>query len=278
MQCISPVYLPEHHIWAPCTHCRMCKIQRSKEWTLRIMHELNYHKSSSFITLTYSEEHLPIDKSIKKDELQRFFKRLRKGIGGRKIKYYGCGEYGEQEGRAHYHAIIFGVGCAEHVIRIRNERKECLSGPVKEAWPQGFVTMGVVCGATARYVTDYIHKSYNGEMENYYQGRVQPFQMQSQGLGKSYAIDNAEQLMHNLGCTVKGHEVGLPRYYQKKLFSGEWDKYRYVHKAQENNEEIIKKYKEKGVSEEDVFAEEWKAREQRSKTKVALIDMKKREL
>jgi hypothetical protein len=34
-------------------------------------------------------------------------KRLRKKYSHKKLSFYHCGEYGEKQGRPHYHAIIF---------------------------------------------------------------------------------------------------------------------------------------------------------------------------
>ena len=43
----------------PCGKCSGCRLQKSREWANRCMLELQYHKSSYFVTLTYDEEHVP---------------------------------------------------------------------------------------------------------------------------------------------------------------------------------------------------------------------------
>ena len=43
----------------PCGNCLACKIQRSREWAMRLLHELEYWEKATFITLTYAPEHLP---------------------------------------------------------------------------------------------------------------------------------------------------------------------------------------------------------------------------
>ena len=48
-------------------------------------------------------------------------------------------------------------------------------------------------------------------------GLEAPFQLCSQGLGLDFALANSVQLHDNLGCTLNGQPVGLPRYYIKKL-------------------------------------------------------------
>jgi hypothetical protein len=65
---------------------------------------------TDFITLTYSDEHLPEDGSLNPEHLTRFWKRLRKNESADKkdwIRYFACGEYGEKRGRPHYHAMVF---------------------------------------------------------------------------------------------------------------------------------------------------------------------------
>ena len=59
------------------------------------------------LNLTYDDAHLPEHGQLWKDELQRFFKRLRKG--GYKFRYVASGEYGEKTRRPHFHIALFGM-------------------------------------------------------------------------------------------------------------------------------------------------------------------------
>ena len=79
-----------------------------------------------FLTLTYNDDNLPSDVGLHKDDLQRFFKRLRKALDTKKIRYFACGEYGDTTSRPHYHAIVFGLGLNEI------DKKY-----VTDAWPLG---------------------------------------------------------------------------------------------------------------------------------------------
>lgn len=79
----------------PCGKCKGCKMAHSREWAFRLLCELDtYQGQGIFLTLTYDDLHLPKDLSLHKEDLQNFFKRLRKALPGVKIKYYACGEYG----------------------------------------------------------------------------------------------------------------------------------------------------------------------------------------
>ena len=109
MQCTSPYWLKKEQFEVPCGHCIADRIAYSREWTVRLMHELDDWDRAGFVTLTYDNEHLPCDGSISKDVMQKFLKRFRKRLDGAKIKYFLCGEYGDPKNtfRPHYHHYIF---------------------------------------------------------------------------------------------------------------------------------------------------------------------------
>lgn len=175
---------------------------------MRVMHEKAAWRDSCFVTLTYDEASLPKDNSLDKTEFTKFWKRLRKSLGERKLRYYGCGEYGETFGRPHYHAIIFGVSVAER-------------GMVERAWGHGRVHSGTVTKESARYTADYVGKAlkeqrgakaYAVMTGKAYGGRTPPFAVMSQGLGRQYADENAH-VMQAYGLTVDGRRVRTPSYY-----------------------------------------------------------------
>ena len=210
MQCVSPFMIKhEGEIFSvPCGKCVACKIARVREWTVRILHESEYYKHSVFVTLTYDDDHLPINNTLEKKEYQKFMKRLRKALpNDDRIKYFACGEYGEESERPHYHAIILG-------LRLCKDTKDL----IEEKWPQGFVRLGTVTYDSIRYVLDYMHKKYNGEMaEELYdkRNRERPFQLMSLGMGKRHAMQNVGRYADNLYLTVRGKKMGLPQYYKR---------------------------------------------------------------
>lgn len=214
MQCTTPIRI--NNQFFPCGHCLSCRIGKAREWSARLLHELPFWSSSVFVTLTYEDTYLPTNRSLRKRDLQLFFKRLRKSLNGRKIKYFACGEYGSKTQRPHYHAIIFGLGQDE-------ESKEL----VKNAWRycqwsqfQDSKAFGSVTYDSCRYVSDYIFKKYNGvkaDEEYLTKGLEVPFKVSSQGLGLRYCLADCANLRAN-GCfTLRGVRMGLPRYYVDKL-------------------------------------------------------------
>ena len=190
----------------PCGHCLACRIARTREWTVRLLHESEFWEDTIFVTLTYDEEHLPSDHSLVPRDLTLFFKRLRKDLGDRKIKYYACGEYGDTFGRPHYHAIIFGLSPKDKKL-------------IEDNWRLGFVKLGSVTYDSCRYVAGYVQKKLYGKASKEYdeKGIIAPFSRMSKGLGESYVDKYWNKLYDMNTVTVRGVPMGLPRYYQKKL-------------------------------------------------------------
>lgn len=220
MNCVSPRIFNGSQV--PCGQCIACRQSRSREWSVRLEHELEYWDSAVFVTLTYSDDQVPIDGSIHRSELQRFFKRLRRDLAGRPIRYYAVGEYGGQTGRPHYHAIVFGLAwctecrCCSRVARrggrVPQADSDC--GLLESAWPLGHVHVGDVTSSSIRYVTGYLGKNYGEEA---FGGRTKAFALMSKGLGLRWMRDHRQELVSNPTIRRNGRSRGLPRYYQKKL-------------------------------------------------------------
>lgn len=65
---------------------------------------------------------------------------------------------------------------------------------------------------------DYIGKTYSGEKaKEVYGDKLPPFGVMSHGIGLRYASDNYTDIVINKGLTIHGAQVGIPRYYRKKL-------------------------------------------------------------
>lgn len=185
-------------------------MSRSREWATRIVHEMFYYSSNLFITLTYDDDHIPEFGSLVKKDLQKYFKRLRFSLDGKTIKYYACGEYGGETDRPHYHAILFGVEPGDLGLK-KNIWKNKWS---TKFWKFGYLHYGTVTYQSARYVANYFKKglSYNPGI-----GREKPFAVMSKGIGERWLSENRSQVMNNLGITINGNNVGIPRYYKNKM-------------------------------------------------------------
>lgn len=123
----------------PCGQCPPCRVSKRREWSSRIELESRLHLASSFVTLTYDEEHLPRDLSLDKSHFQKFMKRWRKSNGP--VRYFACGEYGTTSHRPHYHAVIFGLsGCRRGNTDHRGSRSCCdVCDRIRSTWGMGFI-------------------------------------------------------------------------------------------------------------------------------------------
>lgn len=137
MLCIAPFRKASAEFG--CGQCLACRINKRRTWTARIVLESLAHPHSSFVTLTYSDEHLPRFGSLSREHWREFSK----GIG---YRYFGCGEYGSRTLRAHYHVILFGCDplAAERLALAR--------------WPYGFITASPFVLNHASYVAAYTVK------------------------------------------------------------------------------------------------------------------------
>lgn len=179
----------------PCGGCLGCRLTRTREWAMRIVHESdlpgNQH-NSCFVTLTYrslnectveereNQLHIPDDWSLNKKHMQRFFKRLRKAFPGNKIRYFYAGEYGNKckhglkldvvrcptcrVGRPHYHICLFGVTFPdlEPYGTSDNGRTLYTSPTLERIWKYGNVDVGDLNYQSAAYTAGYILKKVTG--------------------------------------------------------------------------------------------------------------------
>lgn len=200
----------------PCGQCMPCRIARREEWSLRLMHESLFWDSCLFITLTYDQEHLPKNGSLVPNDLTKFFKRLRKRIGDRKIKYFACGDYGGKFDRPHYHILLFGLDYLS--MDDRQIIKDCWT---LCDWDMlGKSPFGDVTPQSIRYVCKYIEDKVIGKESIYAYDKndiLPTYAVMSKGIGRSYAQENYEKIFKELQCDVNGRTYPVPRYYRKIL-------------------------------------------------------------
>ncbi|AXH77065.1 MAG: replication initiator protein [Microviridae sp.] len=153
----------------PCGRCARCKLEHSRQWAVRGMHELQMHEFSSFVNLTYNDEHCP--DGLKHEDFQKFMKRLRKARGVKSCSYYMAGEYGERTLRPHYHAILYGIRFPDRYYFQKSPSGFPLyrSPELERLWPLGNSTIGEVSFESVAYVARYIMKkqTLKGTPEGY---------------------------------------------------------------------------------------------------------------
>lgn len=151
-----------------------CRINKQRKWVLRLLLEARCHPYSSFVTLTYDQEHVPLvvdpddgcpRESLKKEHYHKWTRRLSR-ISPAPLRFYGCGEYGSLTSRPHYHAIVFGFGV--HQLPI-----------LKESWKRGFVDIQEASIANMAYSAKYTLKNMNNPQDESLRGRRPTFSRMS---------------------------------------------------------------------------------------------------
>ena len=249
--------LVDQPIDVPCGSCIGCRLERSRQWALRCVHEASQHEDNAFITLTYSDKNLPKNASLDVKHFQDFMKRFRKSIAPRKIRFFHCGEYGSCDpenpthlqnygisklGRPHYHAIIFGYDFADkQLISERQNIKLYTSNELFKAWPLGYNTVGTVTFESAAYVARYITKKITGDAATDHYRRIYPnsglsvdvkpeytTMSRRPGIGKSWYDRFSGDLYPKDFITLRGKKLKPPKFYDRILEDKEIQKYEKV--------------------------------------------------
>lgn len=182
----------------PCGRCIGCRLERSRQWAMRCVHEAQYHDHNSFITLTFDDEHLDPSGSLQPRDFVLFMKRLRKDLSknGIKIRFMHCGEYGDQFERPHHHAIIFGYDFPDKYFWKLSDGFPLYRSPrLEQLWPFGYSWIGSVTFESCAYVARYVTKKVNGdEAEDHYHGRHPEYITMSRrpGIGYQWLMDHPE--------------------------------------------------------------------------------------
>jgi len=228
----------------PCGQCVGCRLERSRQWAVRCMHEASLYKHNCFITLTYDDDHLPSDRSLHYEDFQKFMKRLRKRFKGLElgkdpalkepypIRFYMAGEYGENFGRPHFHACVFNFDFPDKKVWKRTNSGSMIyrSKALEELWPFGFSSIGDVNFQSAAYVARYIMKKVTGRAaDDHYEDTNQEtgeiverrpeFNKMSlkPGIGYNWYEKYKDDVYPHDFVVVNGKKVKPPRFYDNKF-------------------------------------------------------------
>lgn len=238
-------------IEVPCNKCKGCRIAKAMEWGIRCHHEAQFHEHNCFLTLTYNDQHLPEDYSVDPRVFELFMKRLREKIAPLQIRFFGCGEYGNDQSaspfRPHYHAIIFGYAFPDRRLHGYTKRGDPLfiSAELAKLWPFGFHTIGAANWKTAAYTARYTLKKIGSadvrpayaaswdEVRNYqaaFYNRLHPktrklvtvrpeFLRMSRrpGLGKQWALTYKSDYFPSDQIVLNGKAYPVPTFYYNQL-------------------------------------------------------------
>ncbi len=234
-----------------CGQCLGCRVDHRIMWAIRIVHESYMHldnHGNSWLTLTYRDadacteeqfgkgHYIPADYSLRPSHVQKFIRALRKQNPDHKIRYFYCGEYGDENQRPHYHICLFNHQFHDQTLFEDNEGLYTYTSPTLEnLWPYGFSTVAELNFDTASYTAGYAAKKITGKkaIEHYLRcdehgeaywllpeyirmstGREKPC-----GLGAAYYAKFKNDIFPSDETPVPGKGVVhlVPRYYTQIL-------------------------------------------------------------
>lgn len=244
-----PFGLPEKPVPVPCGRCIGCRLERSRQWAVRCVHEAQMHQQNCFITLTYRNDALTYGDerpTLYPRDLQLFLKKLRKKYEPTIIRFFACGEYGGLTNRPHYHACIFGFDFQDkkfHSTKMDNHLYT--SNTLNNIWGHGNCLIGNVTFESAAYVARYIMDKKMGETAKYYveQSITPEFVRMSRrpGIGKSWFDKYHTDIFPADRVVIRNNTICTP----PKYYSGQFEilnpvKYSLIKNNRKNN--ILKNY------------------------------------
>jgi len=219
----------------PCGKCIECKMEKARQWGMRCLHDAKMWPSNSYVTLTYADEHLPPGGSLCLRDVQLFLKRLRKARNSsveNPVRFFLGAEYGEENARPHYHALLFNCGFRDLVHFGKNKRGESLytSRELSSLWSVdgstlGHCTIGEVTFDSAVYCAKYALKKISGDraVDHYTVfdengeciERTPEFATMSRrpGIGAPYYAKYGMEVRDHDNIIINSKAVRPPRYY-----------------------------------------------------------------
>lgn len=258
----------------PCGKCIGCRLKYSRDWADRCMLEAKKYDENYFVTLTYSEENVPMSdyfdedtgelshmNTLRKRDFQLFMKRLRKKYGDG-IRFFSAGEYGSTTFRPHYHAILFNIHFDDlELMYERDGYRYYKSESLNKVWKNGFCIVSTCTWETCAYVARYVCKKRSDDdtdryLDDFYQryGLEKEFVLMSRrpGIARDFFDSNKEDIYKYdelFVSTSKGSQKRKPPRYFDKLFEELYpDEFAFVKANRKNVAELHKNLKMKETS------------------------------
>nr|CDL66003.1 unnamed protein product [uncultured bacterium] len=185
----------------PCGQCLNCRINDMRRWFVRSFFECKKKERpfQYFLTLTFSDDNLPVDNLCTKRELKLFLNNLNTSFGLH-MRYFATSDYGMVHGRPHYHAIILST-------------KKITSAQVLRIWKKGFVTVKELKPFRIKYILRYTVKKIHFDMENNSDEKKGYFRLISKGWG-----NNVKDYYHGQEYfVIDGRKYGIDTYCASKI-------------------------------------------------------------
>lgn len=237
----------------PCGKCISCRLESARQTAVRCVHEASMYENNSFITLTYSDEHLVADK-LYYVHFQQFIKNLRTKLFSDlldqlypnqerkfqrrlwnektkenreelyekiRISVYCAGEYGDKRKRPHWHALIFNWRPTDLVHKYTNDRGDRVynSNILQTLWPYGISEIGDVTFESAGYCARYASKKLVHGKDGTHEYEPISRRSSKNAIGKKWIEKNWRDVFSYGELSFDtGKEIikcGIPRYYEK---------------------------------------------------------------
>ena len=241
MACLCPISIPVKDKYltidgskvysVPCGKCPECSKDRIMAWVFRLQCEMGVSVNPVFLTLTYTDEHVPLTPSglqtLRTKDHVDFMKKLRQHAS-RKLKsniplrYYACGEYGSTTERPHYHSILFNLPDEMAHSQWSREENRIVAPYLEHVWQNGAVHIGSVTAGSMAYVAGYMQKRLHTHRDGY-KDREPEKSYVSKGLGQNY-LTPARKAYYKKRLipyieTTGGQKLKMPRYYKEKIYT-----------------------------------------------------------
>lgn len=265
--CWSPKHYSKEYatFQLPCGKCLSCRLESARQTAVRCMHEASLHENNSFITLTYSDEHLKSER-LQYEDWQKFVKKLRAHIHQgllselfpglpqeqqrklfsslpkvsrsqwlykTRVSTLQTGEYGDRTKRPHWHAIIFNWRPSDQAFHRLSDRGDRIykSKTLDTLWGKNDPTtrpceIGEVTFESAGYVARYATKKLTHGNDGEHDFNPIHKRSTSQAIGKKW-IEKYWPDLFNYGYCVMpdGNKCGIPRYYERWLKDNKPEEY-----------------------------------------------------
>jgi len=227
-----------------CGQCIHCRLERSRQWAVRLTHEKMASDESCFITLTYDDENIPEDFGLVVEHTQAFWKRLRQDRirnakrrakrsgttykAPERLRYFLAGEYGETTSRPHYHACLFGDAFADDRVKYgvsKSGHPIYTSQRLDRLWRHGSCKIGELTFESAAYVAQYVTKKLTDD--DLLGGRKPEFCTMSRrpGIGKTFYDKHKDQFYPRDEVVLRGKRMTPPKrydqWYEEEIEKGE---------------------------------------------------------
>lgn len=212
----------------PCGQCVGCRLERSRQWAIRCVLESKLYADNCVVTLTYRDDELPVGGSLNLRDIQGYMKRLRQRLvrSGRDliknpVRFFQCGEYGEDNLRPHHHAVLFNYDYEDKKLwKTSGGVRLFRSDQLDKDWGKGFALIGDVTMESAAYVARYVMKKVNGvQAVTHYRGLKPEYVTMSRrpGIGSGWLSKFSGEVAVSDMVESGGMKMRPPRFFDSFL-------------------------------------------------------------